>query len=95
MSKKEAYQQKVEAQLDEWKADIDKLKSKADQANASAQVEYYEQIEQLKTKQEAVSSKFEELRNSSDDAWSDVKSGLELAKESLSEAMDSASKRFR
>jgi len=95
MSKKEAYQQKIEAQLNEWKADIDKLKSRADQANASAQVGLYEQIDELKAKREAVAKKFEELRNASDEAWEDVKSGLDLAKESLSEAMSSASDRFK
>jgi len=29
MSEKELYQQKLQAQLDEWKAEIDKLKAKA------------------------------------------------------------------
>lgn len=95
MSTKEAYQQKVEAQLNEWKADIDKLKAKADQANASAKAEIYEQIDQLKAKRDQVSGKADELRHASDDAWGDVKTGLELAKESLSEAMKSATERFR
>jgi len=44
MSVKEAYQQKIGAQLDEWKAEIDKMKAKADKAEANAQLEYNKQI---------------------------------------------------
>ena len=95
MSTKEAYQQKVEAQLSEWKADIDKLKARADQANASAKAEFYEQIDQLKAKRDAVVEKSDELRSSSDEAWDDVKSGLELAKASLAESIQSARDRFK
>ena len=36
MGMKEAYQQKLEAQLDEWTADINKMKAKADKADADA-----------------------------------------------------------
>jgi hypothetical protein len=36
MSMKEAYEQKLQAQLDEWGAEIDKLKAKSDNAEADA-----------------------------------------------------------
>ncbi|MFA7083700.1 MAG: hypothetical protein WC141_04095 [Arcobacteraceae bacterium] len=38
MQDKELYEQKKQAQLDEWKADIDKLKAKASMMNADAQI---------------------------------------------------------
>jgi len=49
MNKKEAYQEKFDAQLREWSAKIDELKAKADQAKAEAKIEYYEQIEALRS----------------------------------------------
>lgn len=38
MSEKEIYQQKTQAQLDEWKAEVDKLKAKAFGSSADAQM---------------------------------------------------------
>ena len=40
MSMKEAYEKKMRAKLDEWGAQIDKLKAKADAAEADVQLEY-------------------------------------------------------
>ena len=63
MNKKEAYQEKFDAQLREWSAKIDELKAKADQAKAEAKIEYYEQIEELRSKQAAAQTKLQELRH--------------------------------
>ncbi|MCJ7685048.1 MAG: coiled coil domain-containing protein, partial [Desulfobacteraceae bacterium] len=62
MSMKEAYQQKLEAQLDEWNVEIDKLKAKADKAEAEAQIQYYKQIEDMRVKQKAAREKLTELK---------------------------------
>ncbi len=50
MNEKELYQQKKQAQLDEWKAEVDKLKAKASGATADAQIELNKQIEALEGK---------------------------------------------
>jgi uncharacterized coiled-coil DUF342 family protein len=94
MSKKEAYEQKLEAQLKEWKTDIDKMKAKADKADAEAKLEYYKQIEDLRTKQEAVQKKLTELKTAGESAWEDLKSGIDLAWTSLGESIKSARSRF-
>ena len=49
MSDKEVYLQKMRAQLDEWKADVDKLKAKASMASADARLERNRQIEVLES----------------------------------------------
>jgi hypothetical protein len=49
MGMKEAYQKKLQAQLDEWNAEIEQLKAKADKAEAESQLEYYKKIEELRT----------------------------------------------
>lgn len=56
MSMKEAYEQKLQAQLDKWGADIEKLSAKAD-----VQLEYYKQIEKPLSMQEAAVDKLIEL----------------------------------
>jgi len=95
MGMKEAYQQKLEAQLDEWTADINKMKAKADKADADAQLEYYKQIEELRSKQETAQEKLEELKEAGEDAWEDLKAGMENAWNSLGNAMKSATSRFK
>ena len=95
MSMKEAYQKKLQAQLDEWSAEIDKLKAKADSAEGDAQLEYYKKIEELRSIQEAANNKLTELKHASDDAWEDLKAGLDSAWDSLGNALKSAASRFK
>jgi DNA repair exonuclease SbcCD ATPase subunit len=94
MSMKEAYEQKLQAQLDDWSAEIDKLKAKADSAEADAQLEYYKEIEELRSMQETASRKLAELKDAGDDAWEDLKAGMDSAWGSLGNALKSAASRF-
>lgn len=95
MNKKEVYQKKLQAQLNEWSAEIDKLKAKADKAEVDAQLEYYKQIEELRSMQEAAKSKLAELKEASNDAWGDLKAGMDSTWDSLSSALKSATSRFK
>jgi len=95
MSMKESYQQKLQAQLDGWSADIDKMKARADKAEADVKLEYYEKIEELREKQAAAKDKLTELTAASDDAWEDLKVGAESAWLSLGEAVQRATSRFK
>jgi uncharacterized coiled-coil DUF342 family protein len=95
MSLKEAYAHKLHAQLDEWKAEIDLLKAKADRAGADAQLGYYKQIEELRVKQEAARNKLEELEQAGEDAWQDLKAGVESAWDDLRKALETAASRFK
>lgn len=95
MSMKKEYEKKLQAQLDEWSAQIDKLKAKAEGAQADKKIEYYEEIDKLKSMKENTNKKFIEIKNASDDAWEDLKIGMDSAWNSLSDAFDSASSRFK
>lgn len=95
MSKKEAYVQKLHAKIDEWNADIDKLSAKADQVEADSRLEFEKQIEALKAKREEFKLKLGELSQTSEDAWDDLKSGMDLAWDALNEALRSATARFK
>lgn len=94
MSKKEAYQEKLQSQLDEWSADIDKLKAKAESAEADAKLEYHKQIDELREMQDSAGKKLKELKASGDDAWEDLKAGMDSAWDSFSSAIKSATSRF-
>ncbi len=95
MGRKEAYAKKVQAQLDEWDADIKKLRAKAEQAEANAQIQYQKQIETLQSKRDSVKDKLSGLKRASGDAWEDLKEGLESAQDALGAALKSATARLK
>lgn len=95
MSSRDEYVRKMQAKLEEWNADIDKLTAKANEVSADIRSEYGEQIEALKAKQAAARQKIEEVQKSGENAWQDLKSGVELAWGAIEEAIDSAKSRFK
>jgi len=92
---KDIYVKKAQAQLDEWDADIKKLKARADKASANAKLDYKKQIDVLKRKQAKAGDKLSELKSASDDAWEDIKKGVESATDSLGSALKSATAKFK
>lgn len=95
MSQKEAYEKKMEAQLEKWSAEIDGLKAKAKMADADARIAINEEIDSAASKKKAAKEKLDELKDAGDDAWEDLKHGIEGAWTSLDAAVRSASSRFR
>lgn len=95
MSMKDAYVQKLQAQLDAWNAEIDKLKAKADSEEADAKIKYYEQIDNLRKEQLDAQEKLTELQKAGETAWEDLKAGVESAWDSLENAMKKAASRFK
>ena len=94
MELKDAYQDKMNARLREWQAKIDALKARADQAEAEQKIKYYEEIETLRTKQQKVQQKLEELRSAGAGAWEEVKAGVEVAWTDLEDAVQRAADKF-
>jgi hypothetical protein len=92
---KDEFVRTMHAKLDQWNAQIDVLSAKADQTEASARTEYHKQLETLRSKRDAARSKLNELESAGGNAWHDLKAGVELAWESVSEAVRSATSRFK
>ncbi len=94
MDRKDAYQDKLQAQLDEWKAQIAKLRAKAEQAQADARLKYMEEVDELRAHQKKAEVRLDELQRAQGEAWKDMKSGVEAAWDEMGEAMKRARKRF-
>lgn len=77
MSALDAYQQKLLAQLNEWKAQAELLKAKAEGASADLKGELTSHLEQLKTLQAEAQGKFDELRSVGESKVDDIKSTVE------------------
>ena len=95
MSTKEDYVRKMHSKLDIWSAEIDKLSAKADQVGADARVEYHKHIDELRTRKAAAQKRLDELRQTGEGAWEDLKAGVEMAWDAIGEAVDSAKSRFK
>ncbi len=94
-NKRKAYEKKLVAQLDEWNAQIDLLKAKADKVTAEAKIEYYKTIEALQRKQDVAETKLHKLKNAGDEAWEDLKTGAEKAWAEVENAFSEATSKFK
>ena len=94
MSEKNAYQEKLEAQLDIWQAEIDKLRAKADQASADARLQYDKQVDELVKYQKTGKQKLRELQDANEQAWHDMRHGMEQAWDDMMKAWKAAMSRY-
>lgn len=92
---KQDFQKKLEAQLKEWDAKLDELKTKALEAKAEIRADYEKQLEILAGKRAAAQAKMQELRLRTEDAWEDLKSGTEKAWDEMRKALDQIASRFK
>jgi len=95
MMDKELYQRKMQAQLDEWKADVDKLRARASRASADTQLKMNEQINALDIKIAEGKVKLSELSAAGEDAWESIREGVESAWDSLKSAVSDAAAKFK
>lgn len=95
MNDKELYKQKFQAQLDEWKAEINKLKAKSMSAKADAQMEMNSLIADIEAKIKTANEKLNELSEAGEGAWESVKGGVESAWSSLKKSVHDAVARFK
>jgi hypothetical protein len=94
-NRRKAYEEKIEAQLKEWNAQIDLFKAKADRAKAEAKIDFYKTIDILQGKEEEARAKLKELKTAGDAAWEDVKKGVDKAWAEIKSAYKDAASRFK
>ena len=93
--KRKAYEEKLDAQLKEWNAQITLLKAKAENAKADAKIDYYKSIEALEHKQGEAKAKLQELKTAGDEAWEAVKAGAEKTWAEVKTAYHDAASKFK
>ena len=92
MDERQAYIEKVNARLSEWKARVDLLRAQAREAKADAKIEYSREADDLQAKLESVRTKVNELKDSSQDSWDELRNGVQKAYEDLGDAIARAMK---
>lgn len=70
---KKAYIEKLHATVDQWKARVHDLKTKADAVQADQKVKYEKQASELKSEIESLKDKIEQLEKSGEEAFHKLK----------------------
>ena len=92
---RKAYEEKLDAQLKEWNAQIALFKAKAENAKADAKIDYYKTIATLEHKHDKAKTKLQELKATGDEAWEAVKAGAEKAWAEVKTAYHDAASKFK
>lgn len=91
---RDAYQAKAAAELDKLNAQIDEFRAKAAQAKAETEAAYYSQVKELSAKRDALLAKWQEVQSAREAAWQDINKGFEAAWNEVSQAFENAMKHF-
>ena len=94
MSKKHAYVKELKAQLDAWNAELDQFEAKARKAEANAKIRYQQRVEELRRMRDAAKLRLTEIQGASEDAWEDLREGVQSAWSSLKESFQEAKSEF-
>jgi uncharacterized coiled-coil DUF342 family protein len=91
MNEKEAYIQKWHAKFDQLSEEIDKFMAKAEEAER--QTEFQRQVEELQAKRKEIEKIVADLRAAGEEEWTDLKSEIDSAWDSLEDALNRAESR--
>jgi hypothetical protein len=94
-TKKEIYIDKMAKRLKEWSEDIDEFEGRASRTEVGFLEDYGERLRNLKEKRDLLSSRLKDLKESSSDSWTTLKTGVENAKHDLRDAFAAAREEFR
>lgn len=95
MSTKEAYRQKMEAELELAQAKLAELKAQAKISGADVRIEYAKQIDALEQGIGATKARLKELGEAGEEAWQQLKAGVDSAWGTVTAAVQEAAAKFK
>jgi len=95
MNEKELYRQKYQAQLDEWQADLAKLKARAAGAKADAQIEMNKHLKELDHRMHDASAKLADLAAASEAGLDAVRKNVDTTWDALKAGVSAARAKFK
>jgi TolA-binding protein len=91
----QVYQDRVEANLRDLDQQIDALKVKMKKENKVEHKQLDQQMAELERKRDVAHQKLEKLGTSSQEAWGDMRSGIDAAMDDLEAAYEQAASHFK
>lgn len=87
MDDRTAFVEKLEAKLEQWSADIDKMQAQAKEAGADARMKLQDEVDGLRELQKDAQARLDRLKQEPTAAWKDLKSDAERAWERMGKAI--------
>ena len=94
IQQKDAFQRKVQTELDEMQVRITQLRGQVEHASASARAEIQKSIEELEKKKELASKKAQEIHSATASSWEQVQSKAVAAMDDLRESLNQTLSHF-
>jgi enoyl-[acyl-carrier-protein] reductase (NADH) len=98
METKDSYLNQMKAKFDDlnykWNIERNKLEAKAQLAKGEVKKKFEDKLKTLHERSEKMSQKLDQIDNASEEAWKDIKEGVENAWEALNEAIKKARSHF-
>jgi hypothetical protein len=95
MSTKEAYKQKVNAELELAQAKLVEFKAEVKNSAADVRMKYNEHLDELQKMVDTTKEKLTGLDSAGEDAWEDLKEGIEGAWTTLGNALKDTADKFK
>ena len=95
MSNNEAYEKKMEAQIEEWEAELSKLKAQSKQKSADAEIEYNKRMKELEAKKEEANDKLADIKSAGSESWEDMKDGMQDIANDFGNTLDDIKANFK
>ena len=88
------YIEKLSQKLKSWDEEITKLELKAKESSAKAKVNINERLEELRLMRSNIENRINGLKNSSDNAWSEIRKGVEKIENEIIETINNVKNNF-
>lgn len=98
METKDSYLKKMKEMFNDlnykWSLERNKLEAKAQHAKVEVKKKFDEKLKTLQENREKMSQKLDQIDNASEEAWKDLKKGVDNAWKSLNESIKKARSHF-
>jgi len=95
MTTRDEFVNKLKTRLDKLNVGIEKIEHRANSVKDDAKAKLQKRIEQLREKRDSALSKIHEVKNTSEEAWNDLKQGTENIVNSLKTAITETLAHFK
>ena len=94
MTTRKEYIDNLSQKLKSWDSEISKLELRLKESSDEAKENLRKRIIELKIKRENLENRIEVLKNSSEDAWKEIKKGMEKIEDEIKETIENVKSKF-
>lgn len=95
MTTKDEYIRVMHSKLDQLSNEIDKLVANKERIEMTKRAEFSGHMEDLRRRHREAQQYMRDVQQAGENAWGDMKAGMELAWEAITQAIESARERFK